>query len=165
MTVTPIHHRPSAQRRPVVTTPPVWTLTFDVKITGAADPAVLELIRELGRVSGRTPAAPPHRVLRIDPLARSVRRGSVEIQLSRIEFDLLHHLASHPGRAFSREQLLERIWRGASTGDRTVDVHVRRLRVKVADGPLITTIRGIGYRLADGVQFEIVAPAAAGEAP
>jgi DNA-binding response OmpR family regulator len=159
MTVTPIHNRPAsrpgAQRRPRLASPPVWTLTFDVKVTGDADPAVLELIRELSRVADRTAPA-PHRLLRIDPLARSIRRGSTTIELSRLEFDLLLYLAEHPGRAFTREHLLERIWRGSSTGTRTVDVHVRRLRVKIGDGPLVTTVRSIGYRLADGVQLEIV---------
>ena len=96
MTVTPIHSRPSTQRRTRLAAPPVWTLTFDVKVTGAADPAVLELIRELSRVADRT-APPPHRVLRIDPFARAVRRGSTTIELSRLEFDLLLDLGRESG--------------------------------------------------------------------
>ncbi len=159
MTVTPIHNRPAArpgaQRRPRLASPPVWTLTFDVRVTGDADPAVLELIRELSRVADRTDPT-SHRTLRIDPLARCVRRGATTIELSRLEFDLLLYLARNPGRAFSREHLLEQIWHGASTGTRTVDVHVRRLRLKIGDGPLVTTVRSIGYRLADGVQLEVV---------
>jgi DNA-binding response OmpR family regulator len=155
MTVTPIHNRPGLRHRTRATHPPVWTLTFDVQVTGDADPAVLELIRELSRVADRS-VPRPRRVLMIDPRARSVRRGETTIELSRLEFDLLLYLARNPGRAFSREHLLTHIWGDVSTGTRTVDVHIRRLRVKVGDGPLITTVRSIGYRLADGIQLEIV---------
>jgi DNA-binding response OmpR family regulator len=134
----------------------VWTLTFDVQVTGDADPAVIELIRELSRVAADHSAPRPRRVIVIDPRARSVRRGDTTIELSRLEFDLLLYLARNPGRAFSREHLLTHIWGGTSTGTRTVDVHIRRLRVKIGDGPLVTTVRSIGYRLADGVQLDIV---------
>ena len=68
------------------------------------------------------------------------------------EFDLLAFLMRNRGRAFTREQLLERVWGYTSFVDtRTVDVHVRWLREKVEDTPgspcLISTIRGVGYRL------------------
>ena len=71
------------------------------------------------------------------------------LQLTRREFELLRFLASHPGRAFTREQLLARAWDGDYVGGvRTVDVHVRRLRAKlgVEHENLIETVRRMGYR-------------------
>lgn len=66
------------------------------------------------------------------------------------EFDLLAHLMAHPGEAFTKEQLLRRVW-GWDFGDTsTVTVHVRRLREKVEDDPSdprrVVTLRGTGYR-------------------
>jgi two-component system OmpR family response regulator len=67
------------------------------------------------------------------------------------EFELLFKLASYPGKTFSREQLIEQIWGFDYEGDeRTVDVHIKRLRERFPDGQFgfrITTIRGLGYRL------------------
>ena len=67
------------------------------------------------------------------------------------EFELLFKLASHPGRTFTRDELIEQIWGYDYEGDeRTVDVHIKRLRERFArpDAPfLIRTIRGLGYRL------------------
>jgi DNA-binding response OmpR family regulator len=67
------------------------------------------------------------------------------------EFELLFKLASYPGKTFSREQLIEQIWGYDYEGDeRTVDVHIKRLRERFPDGQFgfrITTIRGLGYRL------------------
>jgi two-component system alkaline phosphatase synthesis response regulator PhoP len=75
-----------------------------------------------------------------------------EIELTPKEFDLLHLLLSHPGRAFSREYLLENLWGYEFFGDtRTVDVHVRRLRQKIEEDPAqpywLETVRGVGYRI------------------
>jgi DNA-binding response OmpR family regulator len=67
------------------------------------------------------------------------------------EFELLFKLASYPGRTFSREQLIEDIWGFDFRGnDRTLDVHINRLRERFPEGKYsfkITTIRGLGYRL------------------
>ncbi len=72
------------------------------------------------------------------------------LPLTRLEFDLLLFLAENPRRVFTRAQLLIGVWGYDHTGERTVDVHVRRLRVKLGDGlPLITTVYGVGYRLSD----------------
>jgi two-component system alkaline phosphatase synthesis response regulator PhoP len=70
----------------------------------------------------------------------------VAIELSRREFDLLFHLASRPGRVFSRQELLNDVW-GVQVvvTDRTVDVHVSKLREKLGDG-YIETVKGVGYR-------------------
>lgn len=85
------------------------------------------------------------------------QRGEVTVadkpvQVTRTEFRLLHELAAHPGRVFSREMLLERVWDYDYFGDtRIVDVHVRRLRTKIEDDPAnprrLVTVRGFGYKL------------------
>ena len=89
--------------------------------------------------------------LAIDALGRSVTIDGKEVALSVREFDLLEFLASHPGQAFSREQLLDRVWEPAFQGDpATVTVHVRRLRTKIEPDPerprFIQTVWGVGYR-------------------
>ena len=82
--------------------------------------------------------------------SRVVRHGTRDIPLTRIEFDLLHFLAAHPRRVFTRLQLLSSVWGYEHAVARTVDVHLRRLRAKLgADTPLVTTVYGVGYRLAD----------------
>lgn len=92
--------------------------------------------------------------LTIDPGAREVRVGSVKVDLTRIEFDLLDALSERPRLVFSRSQLLERIWGENWYGDdHVVDVHMSSLRRKIGDDPqaprYIRTVRGVGYRLAD----------------
>ncbi|MEV4492830.1 winged helix-turn-helix domain-containing protein [Micromonospora coxensis] len=87
---------------------------------------------------------------------RVVRRGGEEIPLTRIEFDLLLFLAEHPYRVFTRLQLLASVWGYEHAVARTVDVHVRRLRAKLAAGtPVVTTVYGVGYRLADDARVRV----------
>jgi DNA-binding response OmpR family regulator len=93
----------------------------------------------------------------IEPWSRSVYKGQMPVELTRREFDLLLFLAEHPRHVFTRPQLLAQVWLDAHTGGRTVDVHIRRVRAKVGDD-LITTIRGIGYRLADRASIQIDGP-------
>ena len=106
------------------------------------------------------PAAPPEIVLDHDPDAPlvlreergTVHRGGEQVPLTLTEFRLLCELAASPGRVFSRQALLERVWEHGFFGDeRIVDVHVRRLRTKVERDPsaprLVVTVRGLGYRL------------------
>ncbi len=90
----------------------------------------------------------------IDQTSGRVQRGDQEILLTPIEFRLLVYLARHPGQALTRTQIFEDVW-GASPeldSDRTINVHIRRLREKVELDPgrptLILTVPGIGYRLA-----------------
>ncbi|HEY8391748.1 MAG TPA: response regulator transcription factor [Capillibacterium sp.] len=93
----------------------------------------------------------------LGPIKMDLRQHKVlvndqEIELTPKEFDLLHLLMSHPGRAFSREYLLENLWGYEFFGDtRTVDVHVRRLRQKIEENPAqpywLETVRGVGYRI------------------
>lgn len=85
-------------------------------------------------------------------LARHEVRISGEIKdLTATEFKILHQLASQPGRAFTREQLLNRVvGLGVVVVDRNIDVHIRAVRKKLGEySNLIQTIRGVGYRLAD----------------
>jgi len=74
-----------------------------------------------------------------------------EVSMKPKEFDLLYLLASHKGRAFTRDQILQRLWDDEYIGDvRTVDVHVRWIREKIEVNPSrpekLVTIRGVGYR-------------------
>lgn len=89
--------------------------------------------------------------LTIDPLGRVVVVGEQEIQLTPKEFDLLWHMAVHPGRTFTRPELLEAVWGYDYYGDeRTVDVHIKRLRQKIEPpgSPVryIHTVWGVGYK-------------------
>jgi DNA-binding response OmpR family regulator len=90
--------------------------------------------------------------LEIIPDAGVVKRSGQELHLTKTEFRLLCELASSPGRVFSREVLLERVWGYGYFGDgRLVDVHVRRLRTKIEADPAnprhVATVRGLGYKL------------------
>ena len=92
------------------------------------------------------PAA-PSAGLDIDRQAHRVSVDDRPVELSYREFELLAFLAEHPGRVFGRRQLVSSVWNGAEVGSRTVDVHVRRLRMKLgryAAG--IVTVRNVGYR-------------------
>lgn len=83
----------------------------------------------------------------IDPEKFRVRCDGEEIVLTAQEFKLLELLVRHPGRVFTRNQLLNRAWGdGGLVTDRTVDVHVKSLRKKFGDHDFIETVRGVGYR-------------------
>ena len=93
------------------------------------------------------PGPRPDAGLHIDRHAYRVSVDGHPVELSYREFELLAFLAEHPGRVFSRRQLVGSVWNGADVGSRTVDVHVRRLRMKL--GPYaagIVTVRNVGYR-------------------
>ena len=90
--------------------------------------------------------------LEIVPEEGKVLRSGQELHLTKTEFRLLCELAQNPGRVFSRESLLDKVWGYDYFGDgRLVDVHVRRLRTKVESDPAnprhVVTVRGLGYRL------------------
>jgi DNA-binding response OmpR family regulator len=100
----------------------------------------------------REPSAPsgPLAVgdVHVDRAARRAWRGERELELSPKEFDLLSVLLEHAGRVVRREELMERVWDVNWWGStKTLDVHVGWLRRKLGDPPLITTVRGIGFRL------------------
>ena len=91
------------------------------------------------------------RDLIIDPGKHEVRIKDEVVSLTSTEFKLLHHLASSRGRAFSREQLLNRVvGMGVVVVDRNIDVHIRALRKKLGErSDMIQTIRGVGYRFVE----------------
>ena len=89
--------------------------------------------------------------LKIDVQAHQLLRDGKQIQLTRLEFDLLATLAKEPGRVFTREALLSEVWGYQHAADtRLVNVHVQRLRSKIesdADNPeYVLTVRGVGYK-------------------
>ena len=90
--------------------------------------------------------------LEIDPAGFTVRKDGTEIALTATEFRLLFELARRPGQVFTRELLLQRVWDYEYLGDsRLVDVAVQRLRARIEDDPahprILTTVRGVGYRM------------------
>jgi len=94
--------------------------------------------------SGKTTAGD----LTLDTLSREATVGGRKLTLTRREFDLLAFLVHHQGRVLSREELLRKVWGYDYLGEtRTVDVHVRRLRVKLGEaGRAIETVMGAGYK-------------------
>lgn len=116
-----------------------------------------ELVARVRAVLRRMDASVPepsrmeHGGLVVDAQRRSVEVGGVSANLTAVEFDLLAALARAPGRVFRRDELLERVWGPDFFGvDRVVDVHVSKLRQKLAPlqaAEMIETVRGVGYRL------------------
>ena len=107
----------------------------------------------LRRLDTSPDAEPPLRFgeLLIDPTARRVTIGAEEVALTQREFELLLFLARHPGQAFTRNQLMDLVWRYSFyTDTSTVTVHIRRLRAKIESDPAlpryIDTVWGVGYR-------------------
>ncbi|WP_193609681.1 winged helix-turn-helix domain-containing protein [Nocardioides lijunqiniae] len=130
---------------------------MDDVVLHTCGPAELEARIKLaiGRLNARRDAADPDaHVIRsgevvVDDATYTAKIGGRSLDLTFKEFELLKFLAQHPGRVFSRQQLLQEVWGyDYFGGTRTVDVHVRRLRAKL--GPenetLIGTVRNVGYR-------------------
>jgi DNA-binding response OmpR family regulator len=94
------------------------------------------------------------RDLELDPLKRAVRVRGANVDLTFVEFEILKALALSPGRVFTRDMLLTRIWGDSAFRDpRTIDVHIRHLREKLErdakDPEYLFTVRGVGYRFRD----------------
>ena len=92
--------------------------------------------------------------LRIDPAKRTVTLGGESVATTFVEFEILNNLARSPGRVFTRDMLLARVWGDSAYRDpRTIDVHIRHLREKLEADPkepeYIFTVRGVGYRFRD----------------
>jgi len=86
--------------------------------------------------------------LEMDLAAHRVRRDGQQIQLGPTEYRLLKHLLENPGRVFSRQQLLETVWPHSEDIElRTVDVHIRRLRLALGEPDIVRTVRSAGYAL------------------
>lgn len=132
-----------------------------------AKPAHMRVLRAriaalLRRASDREPADAASRAeefspvaaagIALDPVSREATFQGVHLDLTPTEFDLLHLFCSNPGRAFSRDFLLERIWNDVpDVGSRTVDTHIQRVRKKLGDGDAtLQTVWGLGYRVKAG---------------
>ena len=93
--------------------------------------------------------------MEIDPVSHTVSRHGTLIPLTPIEFEILHLLAAHPGQAFSKERLYERIWKEPYFGNENVlNTHINRLRLKLKNSTedtetYIKTLWGIGYKMED----------------
>jgi len=115
-----------------------------------------ELVARVKAVLRRGTSAGSARVLAagrvtVDPQRRRVAVDDGVVELTATEFDLLAHLLAHPGRVYTREQLLSAVWGyEAAAGTRTVDVHVSQLRTKLGAASPIRTVRGVGYSVDDG---------------
>jgi DNA-binding winged helix-turn-helix (wHTH) protein len=130
----------------------------DQPLVASASPAELDarlrLLPPFHRGSEPTGAFRPTRPLVlgeliIDQDAHTAYLRRTPLGLTYREFELLAHLARHPGRVFTRDELLERVWRWDTVaGTRTIDVHIRRLRAKLgAHHHLLCTVRNTGYQL------------------
>jgi DNA-binding response OmpR family regulator len=159
--------RGTASRRP---TEPALTVTVAIPLSSdALTPQahrLIEAVRELVEISQGSVTVEPALPVREEPpsgpevrmltASRQVLLDGELLPLTRLEFDLLLFLAERPRRVFSRGQLLAGVWGYDHTGERTVDVHVRRLRLKLGSAhPVITTVYGVGYRLSDDARIVI----------
>jgi DNA-binding response OmpR family regulator len=117
-----------------------------VTLAGAAAsvPRLMQALRAFAATGATTVETAD--ALRIYPDSRVILRGDQPVPLTRREFDLLLFFIEHPGRVFTRRQLLSAVWGYEYGSERTVDVHIRRLRVK-AGQPLLATVYRVGYRL------------------
>lgn len=125
---------------------------FDDFLLSPIDPA--EVAVRAGRLAATTAGTTPDEVIVFKDLTLNLATyqatiGSHPVDLTFMEYELLRFFATNPGRVWSREQLLSRVWGyDYFGGARTVDVHVRRLRAKLGEerAPWITTVRSVGYR-------------------
>lgn len=115
---------------------------------------VMELISRIKAVLRRYKAPAVQKLLRLGELTlnldeHTVSIGAERVQLTYKEYELLRLFLSHPGTAFTREQLFTEVWGESYVGEtRTLDMHIRTLRQKLGDyGKFIETVRGVGYRL------------------
>jgi two-component system, OmpR family, response regulator len=170
MTVTAVRHLTPVPTAAAIDAPgPRLTITVQISVTGTAPAEVARVLRDiqalaeqvsnatviLTPVPSSTVEAEPPVGLWIDPASRVVLRDGRSVRLTRREFDLLLFLCEHPRQVFSRDHLLSHVWGyGWVGGSRTVDVHVRRLRVKLG-GPVVRTVHGVGYRLDEGLEVRI----------
>lgn len=110
-------------------------------------------------VSPASASLPGDASLVLDLYGRRLRIDGADVELTYKEFELLAHLARHARRIVGREELMESVWADApaETGERTVDVHVRRVRSKLGRyRRLISTVRGAGYRLDPGSDVSLL---------
>jgi two-component system alkaline phosphatase synthesis response regulator PhoP len=108
---------------------------------------VKSLLRRLEDTSTENPQV--FKDITIDPNKYKVLKGGVEIKFAKKEFKLLQLLFSNIGKVFTRDEIMNTIWgTDVFVGDRTIDVHIRKLREKLGNN-VIETIKGVGYRLSE----------------
>lgn len=143
---------------PLFSAPETTRLALTVYLTADADllPDLFGALRALGTVESIDPLPgvvvplPRSAPLRLLVGSRKVLWRGREVALTRLEFDLLHYLVSRPTRVHRRRALMAEVWHTTYVSERTVDVHVRRLRAKIdAEQELIRTVRGVGYQFSD----------------
>jgi DNA-binding response OmpR family regulator len=115
---------------------------------------VKAILRRVRPAPQPEPAILSHAGLILDPVRHRVTMEGQSVELTAVEFKLLHALMRAPGRVLSREELLDRLYEhGETVVDRVVDVHIGKLRQKLGDDPnaprYIRTVRGFGYQFAD----------------
>ncbi|WP_436494439.1 winged helix-turn-helix domain-containing protein [Actinokineospora sp. HUAS TT18] len=150
---------------PLLRAPEPTTLSLTVHLTATPDrmpqltAELVDALSALGTVEHATPGVVvPIRTapLRVVAASRQVFWRGREIALTRLEFDLLLFLVTRPDRVHRRRTLMSEVWNTTYVSERTVDVHVRRLRSKIdADDDLIRTVRGVGYQFADPTQVHV----------
>jgi two-component system, OmpR family, response regulator len=153
----------TTQQRPIptqhfngATTPVSMTFILDGPDATAVADKLATLFHHNTENQSSTDVALPGPAVVIDTTARLVRIDARPVPLTRREFDLLLYMARHPSIAFTRRGLLETVWGHTISGDRTVDVHIRRLRVKLGRySNHIATLHGYGYRFEPSPQFTI----------
>ncbi|HNM21760.1 MAG TPA: response regulator transcription factor, partial [Rhodocyclaceae bacterium] len=127
------------------------TKPFSVLEFAARVKALFRRIDNLGKPKDSAPAVIESDGLRLDVEGRTATIDGKPVELTAKEFDLLHHFARHPGRVFSRSQLLDQVWGYSHSGyEHTVNSHINRLRTKIEAGPdeqrFIQTVWGVGYK-------------------
>ncbi|MEZ5649629.1 MAG: response regulator transcription factor [Burkholderiaceae bacterium] len=127
---------------------------FSVPELQARVKALLRRSELLQQVPQETTEALRVHELEIDPVAREARLAGRPVPLTAKEFELLYHFARHPGRAFTRMQLLDAVWGTTFEGyEHNVNTHINRLRGKIETDPAhpryVLTVRGVGYRFTD----------------
>lgn len=132
------------------------TKPFSVAELGARIKALFRRVDAMANKPEKGPGSEEIQVegLRIDPARRRVQVHGQDVELTAREFELLWYFASHPGRVFSRAQLLDAVWGYNHEGyEHTVNTHINRLRNKIERDPanpgFIQTVWGVGYRFMD----------------
>ncbi|MBF0503999.1 MAG: response regulator transcription factor [Candidatus Omnitrophica bacterium] len=124
---------------------------FSPKVLVARIKAIFRRMSDLQQISISADHVRTFGDLKIDLLKHKISYKDHEIKLTSIEFDIVEFLSRTPGRVWSREQILDNVWKeGKFIIDRAVDVHVRGLRKKMDEADVyIETVRGVGYRFKD----------------
>jgi DNA-binding response OmpR family regulator len=139
------------------------TKPFSIKELLARVKAILRRVQVAAKSAGGGPGGSIEvNRLAIDPVRREVRVEGRPVELTAREFDLLLHFARHPGRVYTRAQLLDQVWGYGHEGyEHTVNSHINRLRKKIEQDPAraryILTVWGVGYKFADAAPEQVSA--------